>query len=273
MNRYRRMKGPMGDRLRASIQLDGPSASFILTEDDRCPLLNADGLCDLILAKGERALCQICRDHPRFRFSVKGREEIGLGLCCEEACRIILGWKEPVRLYLEDDGRSKAEMGRSDSENIARRDRLIALAQERGLPMVERMRQMLAMEGVCLPDLEPAQWIPLLLKLERLDDAWTMLLEKCLAGYPHAPIDEIIQEQLLVYFIYRHCAAEWKSHDFALGALPFCVLSVRLITWLCHAPEDIYETARMYSAEIEYSQENLDFLLELLDRYNRGENI
>ena len=30
---------------------------FILTEDDRCPFLKSDGLCELILTKGEDMLC------------------------------------------------------------------------------------------------------------------------------------------------------------------------------------------------------------------------
>lgn len=45
---------------------DREKQCFILTEDDRCPFLKSDGLCELILTKGEDMLCEICREHPRF---------------------------------------------------------------------------------------------------------------------------------------------------------------------------------------------------------------
>ena len=39
---------------------DREKQCFILTEDDRCPFLKSDGLCELILTKGEDMLCEIC---------------------------------------------------------------------------------------------------------------------------------------------------------------------------------------------------------------------
>ena len=104
LSRYQRLTGAFGARVRQGISLEG-TAHFILTEHERCPLLNKDGLCDLILHEGEGALCQICRDHPRFRNYFSGRVEMGLGLVCEEAAHIILSWPSPLRLIrLEGDG-------------------------------------------------------------------------------------------------------------------------------------------------------------------------
>lgn len=78
---------------------------FRLLADERCPFLNGDNLCELILRHGEDILCQICRDHPRFRNFWADRTEIGLGLVCEEAGRLILSQKEPMQLViLSDDG-------------------------------------------------------------------------------------------------------------------------------------------------------------------------
>ena len=100
---YDRLPGPFGDRVRRGIGLED-TPHFILGEDERCPLLNRDNLCDLILHEGEDALCQICRDHPRFRNYFSCRVEMGLGLVCEEAARLILTWPRPLRLIrLEGD--------------------------------------------------------------------------------------------------------------------------------------------------------------------------
>ena len=101
--RYARLKGDFGDRVRRGISREG-EPHFILTEGERCPLLNQDNLCELILNEGEGALCQICRDHPRFRNYFSDRIEMGLGLVCEEAARVILSWPRPLRLIrLEGD--------------------------------------------------------------------------------------------------------------------------------------------------------------------------
>jgi len=76
-----------------------------LQEGERCPFLRQDGLCEMIVQKGEESLCQICRDHPRFRNFWTGVEEIGLGMVCEAAAELMLSQSEPMRLaVLHDDG-------------------------------------------------------------------------------------------------------------------------------------------------------------------------
>ena len=104
LERYRNTSGELGDVLRANISCEG-DPHFVLREGDRCPFLRADGLCRLIIEKGEDFLCQICSDHPRFRNFWNDRIEIGLGMACEEAARLILSQTQPMRLIvLEDDG-------------------------------------------------------------------------------------------------------------------------------------------------------------------------
>ena len=102
--RYDRLPGAFGDRVRRCVSRED-APHFILTGDEHCPLLTGDNLCDLILHEGEDALCQICRDHPRFRNYFSCRVEMGLGLVCEEAARLILTWPRPLRLIrLEGSG-------------------------------------------------------------------------------------------------------------------------------------------------------------------------
>ena len=104
LERYDQLSGAFGDRVRGCVSRED-TPHFILTEDERCPLLTGDNLCELILREGEDALCQICRDHPRFRNYFSDRVEVGLGLVCEEAARLILSWPRPLRLVrLEGDG-------------------------------------------------------------------------------------------------------------------------------------------------------------------------
>lgn len=112
--RYESLEGPLGDKLRASMapapkeeRSDENYAHFRLLPGDRCPFLRSDNLCELIAEEGEGMLCQICDDHPRFRNFWEDRIELGLGLACEEAARIILTREKPMEIItLEDDGES-----------------------------------------------------------------------------------------------------------------------------------------------------------------------
>ncbi len=73
-----------------------------LDDNERCPFLREDGLCKMIIENGEDYLCEICKDHPRFRNFWTNRTEIGLGLVCEEAARIILSRKTKTELVTLD---------------------------------------------------------------------------------------------------------------------------------------------------------------------------
>lgn len=75
---YKELPGPLGEELREQLCLL-PEPHFKMTADGRCPFLNKEGLCRLILSYGEDALCDICREHPRFYNTFPARQEAGLG--------------------------------------------------------------------------------------------------------------------------------------------------------------------------------------------------
>lgn len=105
---------------------------FKLLDEERCPFLNEDNLCNMILTHGEDILCQICTDHPRYRNYWEDRTEIGLGLVCEEAGRLILGRDTPMELVeLSDDG-SFIEQPEDEEWLMDIRSQLIDRIQEDG---------------------------------------------------------------------------------------------------------------------------------------------
>ena len=83
------------------------SACFGLVDNEKCPFLLGSGLCDMILRYGEDMLCQTCTDHPRYRNYWADRIEMGLGLVCEEAARLVLSLEEPMRLVILDGGENE----------------------------------------------------------------------------------------------------------------------------------------------------------------------
>ncbi len=261
--KYRALPGELGARLAANISRDEPP-HFVLSAGERCPFLNKDNLCDLILAGGEDMLCQICDDHPRFYNLLPGRREVGLGLCCEGAAGLILDRKEPVRLI---------ETGEPEEKDpdchalLALRAQAFAIAQNRELPLSARMDRLLRLCGGCEPG-HPALWADLFLELERLSDAWTPMLQNLEQAGPELPLpedDAPAWEQLLVYCLYRYLPMAWEDGDVGSKA-GFAVLTVRLLQALkgLYPELPLTELARMWSCEIEYSTENVDRLMEEL---------
>lgn len=275
---YHSVTGPLGERLKKGIDESGETAHFILGEGERCPFLNQSGLCDLIIGLGEDCLCQICTDHPRYRNFYSDRTEIGLGLCCEAAGDLILKRQEKATLVvLEDDGENE-ELDVPDESLLTWREQLFAIVQDRSLTIEERAAAILKAAEFTIPERSLAEWAEIYMELERLEESWTDRLEELKStDISHAPsLDmpewEIAFEQLLVYFLYRQLPFALDDGEYE-GRAAFCVLSYRIIRDLCrvHAVlhgsvnlDDLVEIARQYSAEIEYSDENVEALLDAL---------
>ena len=90
--KYMDISGELGDKLRKNIILsDDGSRCFKLTENDRCPFLDKNNLCEIILQAGEEMLCDICNNHPRFHNCFGELRETGVGLSCIKAAELIMG--------------------------------------------------------------------------------------------------------------------------------------------------------------------------------------
>ena len=262
---YQTVPGELGDELRNHILQDQDGAHFVLGEDDRCPFLNSQNLCRLILELGEEHLCQICADHPRYRNFYSDREEIGLGLCCEAAASLILRREQPVKL-LEKGWEVLTE---EERDLVDLRRGLIHAMQNRALTVEEWWAGVLRLANIEESDRSPDEWVEILFGLERLDPAWDEVLERMKGRGEFSriwPEFSLPMEQLTVYFLYRHLPGALLDND-PPGRTAFCVLCTRLIWELTEekTPEGLVETARAFSSEIEYSEENLCALLDALD--------
>lgn len=148
---YRRMPGALGRRLEDSI--DWEEGHFMLQgKEERCPFLNQEKLCDLITELGEEALCEICREHPRFYDWFDSLTEKGLGLCCEAAGRLILEREEPTGFIMEEEGsegeaedckRERSEEERQEAELLQvlfeARETAFCILQSRSLSIWDRL--------------------------------------------------------------------------------------------------------------------------------------
>lgn len=273
---YRQIGGDFGRRLSANIATDG-TPHFKLTKDERCPFLNQQNLCDIILNLGEESLCQICTDHPRFRSFFSDRMETGLGLCCEAAAKQVLGFKEKaeeVVLEEEDGGEPLSEW---EQTILSARQKLIAVAQDRSLSVSARLQRIAEYAGAKVVQKSLSEWAAFYKALERLSPDWDKELEilaqiKTPLQNPPEALPDTPFEQLLVYFLYRHLPDAENEQDLKKRA-GVAALSCQILFALClektatgksFSVDMLAELARMYSSEIEYSQENIDSLLDVL---------
>ena len=261
---YNNVKNPFRNRLDDGINRDSENACFRLDGKGRCAFLNENNLCEIILNLGEDSLCQICTDHPRFRNYYSNRTEVGLGLCCEEAGRIILSQKETFSLVeLSDDG---IDIPSTEEEDDFFDFRKYIFNK------IEENESVLTLCDCEFPDKTVNQWADIFLSLERLDEHWTILLNELkLTDIENVSIPEEFDncfKNLLLYFTYRHLNEFSTEKD-----LMFIHLSCEMIKNLCRMHickyenitlEDLIEYSRMYSSEIEYSDENIEMLIELL---------
>ncbi|MBQ4100997.1 MAG: flagellin lysine-N-methylase, partial [Oscillospiraceae bacterium] len=99
---YKSLGDEFGQKLCNNIDFNTSPAHFILN-GERCPFLNENNLCNIILNKGEDKICEICTLHPRYFEWYNDLCEAGIGLCCEEAGRLILTDKSRSLVTSKDD--------------------------------------------------------------------------------------------------------------------------------------------------------------------------
>lgn len=270
--KYRNVSGKIGKRLKANIAWDF-SPHFILGEKERCPFLNEKNLCDIIISLGEKSLCDICREHPRFHNELPGRIESGLGLCCEAAAELIIGQKEGA--VLEFSGKKECE-----DEIIDLRDKIFEVLQKRELSFEKREQEVLSLLKIKKPELTSDFLFDFLFSLERLSEEWTEKLwllksrkKENVNAFSEYMKDRLFEyENLAVYFIYRHFANAPDFEEATARAL-FAIYGCEIIFLMGSAIysetgaftfEQQLELVRLFSSEIEYSDENLYAFFDML---------
>lgn len=264
---YKSFPGKFGERLRKNIDFGEDFSSFHLCENERCPFLNKKGLCDIIINIGEESLCGICSDHPRFRNFFSERTEIGLGLCCEAAAKLILERKSKTKLVEMDSDGGEEPISKEETAFLAFRERVFDVIQNGKLSVDERVEKMLELCGAKLPEKTFAEWVEIFEGLERLDEEWTETLEAMkTGGRKNFAVEPLAAEQLLWYFVFRHLSDAFEDGRIAERAA-FAVLSFRMVEKAAEY-KGIFEAARLYSSEIEYSDENIEALLDIIGAEN-----
>jgi len=205
--------------------------SIVLGEGERCPFLCNNGLCQMILDYGEDYLCDICKEHPRYYVDCIDHYEGGVGLVCEEACRIILDFDKDF--CLTEGYTLPAE---------------ISQVFDLGSQLSKQL------EGLRPDCMNSSQRSVFFMDMEILDEAWPAMLQKVKdSGITSEEENSVINSNrrsfsnFAAYLLYRQ-----------RDAIGFAVESTRLLADLVICGFEIHAAARLFSGEVEYSEENID---------------
>ena len=270
---YSSINDKFGIRLFENIDSNGVP-HFVLDKNKRCPFLNENNLCDIMIHLGEDKVCEICAQHPRFYNEFEHHTECGIGLCCEEAARLVLGKKDTTQFLSE---------GNEVTIDIytGLRNTAIHIMQDRSTAISSRFNNIFSYFNISGFDIDINHWMKTLLQLEILDGKWSNILNECLRNLNQVDFhsfDTLVKnreyeyEQFCVYLIYRHLATAQSDNDF-IARIKFVKLAYYLLYTLgaCKYTltgiftfDDQIELVRMFSSEIEYSEENINTLLNKL---------
>lgn len=267
MERYLSLDGEIGERVKDAIDEE----NIFIRQNGRCPMFTDDGLCELV--KCGAGLCVTCDEYPRFTRDYDDYIEKGLALSCEVATDIILNNKNKVEFV--------GETGECEDELFPilynARNEIFEILQNRDVDILKRIRLVLdygreLREHINNNDYAVFLYIPedtwngerdilpyidFINTLSVTDSAWHDIMKN---ATPPTEINQIMAEQLAVYFVHRYFLQAVFDCD-PLAKLKFMALSVMAILYM---GDDVVNSARIYSVEIEHNEENIEEIYDEL---------
>ena len=246
--KYLAMTGELGAVIRQNIGKNEDSYFFKLTEDERCPFLQKNGLCKIILNIGEENICEICTMHPRFFTMLDDVELCGVGLSCEKTCELLLGDEKDLVFYIED---TEEELSFSEVLSVI------------GLNLPNEMQEFsLAVNAENINKV-----LEIMAKTEPIDENWSKELSimqdmdnvELKAKEYLENSDKNILNKIYQYILYRQLE---RLVDIDIEALiNYAQYSILFIILHTMISKELGESVRRWSEQIEYDTDNVDLIL------------
>lgn len=282
--KYKSEEGELGERLRSNIS-DDEAPHFVLN-GERCPFLNSDNLCDIIIERGDGSLCDICREHPRY-YTVLGDTAFGgVGMCCEAAAKLILTCDSPTELAaFETEGESEECDGELLEIVLDLRDKIYKLfgdgtqtiiyTLQEALRLAEKAQSKVDEEPInpCKTrDFEDFSLINSVFeKMEFMTDELPVLLAKAnqkISIFKNEIVNKYLHN-IFAYFLHRYLPKAAEDGDI-LGKMATVLVSVLSLSHLFCAEENLtldraVYLSKLYSKEVEYNEDNIALIEENAD--------
>ena len=231
---------------------------FKLLPGDRCPFLKESGLCEMVCKlgcngtdldeSGESVLCDICREHPRFVEVYGDIMEKGLGLCCEEAARLLLTSAEQdnsILTFIEsevDDEPDEMPEGAEEARDaiFQERETIFGILNNSSIPLNQRLIEILDF-ALAMSDCDNYEnsndsenlseqaihqtWIEILGEGESFGPVWDAAYERMVRkGWlqPQSLFTDEDGARIVAYMIFRYYAKSLFDGD-CLGKVQFAI--------------------------------------------------
>ena len=255
LEKYKSLKYGYGATIANTIDTE-ETPHFILDCGERCPHLDENGLCKIIINLGEEYLCDICREHPRF-YNFSSNAYLGIGMSCPEAARVILSF--PDYSTFEKIGETNAVCDGIEFDGFDECKKIYIILGDNAQDYIDRLEKIYHSYKVNADD--DKNWLQRLDTLEYLNEEHKKLFLKY--SYKLRPKEKESKEYLqrfLAYLIYRHTIEAIDMDDFCVR-LSFCLFCERLLSSLICTENakmlgDVSKLASIISEEIEYSSDN-----------------
>lgn len=284
---YKNIGGELGEKLRASISCDN-CYCFIL-KNNRCPFLNENNLCEIILNIGEDKLSQICTDHPRYYEWFSDVKEGGMGMCCEEAARLILEKGGDSEYWDREIPDEDADDYNEELYNclFAVREKLLACLRNKNISLISAVSDILDYAEILQEKLDNCDYsVPEINRgivpygealfdelleifgcLEPIDEKWTPYIVQ-LKNKPYSGFcteNENYLRNVMIYFLWRYFMKGVFDGEI-LSKVKLAVISGAMLSVMFNRESERSQKiilAKNYSKEVEYSEENLETVFDM----------
>ena len=259
LNKYLLNTHPYCENINKSIDFS-ESPHFKLDQHGNCPHLNEQGLCNIILNCGDDYICDICREHPRFYNFTNYGKEVGIGMSCEAACELILN---------SDNFDQIIEISSDEFENIVYefdsiqyRDIVFQILKDESLYIEDKINKICSYFNIAETNFSIFE---VSANLEFLNEKNKSLFLKSNNIFWNNSLSNQLS-RIFAYYIYRHSSEADDLNEFIVS-ISFAIFCTGLVSTLADK-NNIYEIARIVSEEIEYSQDNTEFIKSLFTQLN-----
>ena len=264
---YKTLSGDIKNRIDSVLDNDEfGNTIFRLADKKRCPFLNSENLCDMHIAIGGEHTPYTCRMFPRFINDFGGTREMGVSFSCPVASDMMWELTEPMS-FVDELNDLPPELNEIDAQTYfylsKARKKAFEIVQDRGLPVNQRLVNLLDFGVEIQKDLEeyneggdPIDFFDVFRNPELINPQW---LEKVEQGSVKSVSDEIFNENIASYFIFRYFLTAVYDYD-VLSKIKMAVVGVLIVTYF---GENSW-TIHLWSKETEHSQYNMDRYKKLL---------
>ena len=256
-------------------RVDFSDSVIKLKDDGRCPFLNKDNLCDIIINYGYENISYICKKHPSFINEYEECVEYGYGLCCDEALRLLYEGEVNINVstgsFLFDLRNSLFDIICDKNVSFGEKIKLfldkVSYGEDIllfGQALTEKTEKLNGKKASILPLLEIME------KTEAINKEWTERLNKVKENYLKIE-NELINicenekyEKLFYYYVFRYFLKDYEENTLMGNGKLIVILVILNIIFDVYSEisKDSFNNTRLISKQMEYSMENIELIID-----------